>query len=199
MDYKTKLDKLIMEDNNNKKIIINLKNEIYTKERERQISNYNSPPKSNNNNVTIIYDSKSKSNQEKQNYLRNIETIKETHIKEINKYKEILKQKETEIIRMKNENSIRSKSSNKPNTNPNDIIYELQKIINDLKKEINQLYLKLKDYDSLKKEIELIYKRGGNNAYKEIDRTTLKLAYDALIQENKQLKEKISKIQKNKY
>ena len=146
----------------------------------------------------MVYDTQNKNNQEKQSYLRNIETIKETHIKEINRYKEILKQKETEITRIKNEYdktySTRSKSTCCTH-NGDDIICELQRIINDLKKEIKQLYMKLKDYDSLKAEIEKLYKR-GNFTFKEVNSSTLKLSYEQLIEENRQLKEKIAKLQK---
>ena len=196
MDYKTKLDKMTLEDTNNKKIITNLKNEIYSKDKLLK----NNPQNSNKNyNNIIVYDTQNKSNQEKQSYQRNIETIKETHLKEINRYKEILKQKETEIIRIKNENekySTRSKSTCCKHSG-DDIICELQRIINDLKKEIKQLYMKLKDYDSLKAEIEKLYKR-GNFSFKEINSSTLKLSYEQLIEENKQLKEKMAKLQKNK-
>ena len=146
----------------------------------------------------MVYDTQNKNNQEKQSYLRNIETIKETHIKEINRYKEILKQKETEITRIKNEYdkkySTRSKSTCCTH-NGDDIICELQRIINDLKKEIKQLYMKLKDYDSLKAEIEKLYKR-GNFTFKEVNSSTLKLSYEQLIEENRQLKEKIDKLKK---
>ena len=72
----------------------------------------------------------------------------------------------------------------------------MQRIINELKKENNQLRIRAEDYDCLKKEIEELYKRGGNFSFKETNKTTLKLAYDALIEENKQLKEKIMKMQK---
>ena len=180
MEYKAKLDKLINDDTENKKTINYLKNGILSK--EKIINDYSSQILSENrknDNVIVLFD-----DQEKQTLLRNIETMKEAHIKEINRYKEIIKQKETEIIRYRN--------------NSNEI-YELQKIINELRKENSQLYLKVKDYDSLKEEIQFLYKRGGNYSFKETNKTTLKLAYDALIEENRQLKEKIAKLQKNNY
>ena len=181
MDYKSKLDKLISEDNNNKRTINNLKNGIISK--EKIINDYNTQilnENRKNDNVLVLFD-----NQEKEVLLRNIKTLKETHYKEICKYKELIRQKETEIIRIQ--------ANYKQNGNT---IYELQMIINELKKENNQLRLKLKDYDGLKEEIEYLYKRGGNYSFKETNKTTLKLAYDALIEENKQLKEKIIKLQK---
>ena len=138
-------------------------------------------------------DIRNKSNQEKQTLLHNIEIIKETHIKEINKYKEIIKEKETEIIRIINSNNRNRQKKN------SDEIYELQMIINELREENKKLYIKLKDYDKLKDEIEYLYKRGGNYSFKETNKTTLKIAYDALVKENKQLKEQIYNMQNNHY
>ena len=183
MDYKKQLDKLIIEDNNNKKIINDLNNEIYNK--DQIINDYNSNLMNGNDNVFVFYDvQNNNNNQDKKVLNRNIETIKETYIKEINKYKEIIKQKETEIIRIK-------QSGNNVN--------ELQKIIEKLKKENSQLFLKAQDYDNLQAEIEFLYKRGGNYSFKEINRTTLKLAYDSLIEENKKLKEQIMQLQNIHY
>ena len=76
------------------------------------------------------------------------------------------------------------------------IVLMLKMKINDLRNENKQLRIKAKDYDSIKEEIEMLYKRGGNYAFKETNKTTLKTAYDALIEENKQLKEKINKLEK---
>ena len=59
MDYKTKLDKMTLEDTNNKKIITNLKNEIYSKDKLIK----NNPQNSNKNyNNIIVYDTQNKSN-----------------------------------------------------------------------------------------------------------------------------------------
>ena len=66
----------------------------------------------------------------------------------------------------------------------------------ELKKENNQLRMKVRDYDGLKEQIEDLYKRGGNYSFKETNKTTLKLAYDALVEENKQLKEQIIKLKR---
>ena len=178
MDYKKKIDNYAIEDSNNKKIISDLKIEIYNK--ERIINSYKNNESNNFNKI----------NQEKQNLIHNIDIIKETHIKEINKYKEIIKQKEVEIVKITTEYEKRYQNGND--------IYKLQKIINELKMENNELYLKLKDYDNLKSEIEYLYKRGGNYSFKETNKTSLKIAYDSLIEENKKLKERLARIQKQK-
>ena len=68
-----------------------------------------------------------------------------------------------------------------------------------LKKKIVNFFLKAQDYDNLQAEIEFLYKRGGNYSFKEINRTTLKLAYDSLIEENKKLKEQIMQLQNIHY
>ena len=182
-EYKAKIEKLNAEDSNNKRIINNLKNGLLSK--EKIINDYsnqilNESRKSDN---VIHFDS-----QEREKLLRNIEILKETQIKEINKYKEIIKQKETEIIRIQtiyNQNGIN--------------VYELQRIINELKKENSELNLKLKDYNALKEEIEYLYKRGGNYSFKETNKTSLKLAYDSLIEENKILKERIMQLENKRY
>ena len=175
--FKKKLDNYAIEDSNNKDIINNLKNELYNK--DRIINSYKN---TNTNNINKI-------NQEKQNLIRNIDIIRETNIKEINKYKEIIKQKEVEIVKITKEYE---------NRYQNNDVYKLQKIINELKMENNELYIKLRDYDNLKSEIEFLYKRGGNYSFKETNKTSLKIAYDSLIEENKQLKEKLAKYQNQK-
>ena len=75
----------------------------------------------------------------------------------------------------------------------------MQRIINELKKENSELFLKLKDYNALKEEIEYLYKRGGNYSFKETNKTSLKLAYDSLIEENKILKERIMQLENKRY
>ena len=74
---------------------------------------------------------------------------------------------------------------------------ELQKIIKELRLENKKLKEQIIDYDNLKAEIEFIYKRGGNYSFKETNKTSLKLAYDALVEENRQLRNKITRIEKN--
>ena len=125
---------------------------------------------------------------------QNIETEKDIELlyQEIDKYKEIIRQKEKEIIR------IRQESCNNYNINYNNqSIAELQRIIKELRMENCRLKEQVIDYDNLKAEIEFIYKRGGNYSFKETNKTSLKLAYDALVEENKQLKQKINKIEKD--
>ena len=56
----------------------------------------------------------------------------------------------------------------------------------------------MKDYEKLKAENNL-YKKGGNASYKDTNNSSLKYAHDKLVEENKQLKEKIAKLQKSRY
>ena len=201
-DYRIKLDNLQKELSSKDKIITDYKNSYYMKtsprnnnfiifdEQNRNKNNSYGKNYNNNNNSTSnycynyrrIYQIKEKEDE------NNIEIL----YKEINKYKEIIREKEREIIRIKNE------SNNRCNIYcENQSIAELQRIIKELKCENNKLKEELIDYDNLKAEIEFIYKRGGNYSFKETNKTSLKLAYDALVEENKQLKIKISKIEKN--
>ena len=121
-----------------------------------------------------------------QELLNKIETIKETHIVEINKYKEIISQKETELTTIKGD-YINSKQSLEK-------ILELQKKITELKIENNQLLLKIQDFKNNRSESDIISNndnlnnlsfsfKGGNNK--------IKSAYQALIEENEQLKDNI--------
>ena len=203
-DYKSQIDKLKLE----------------LSSKERTITDYNKNKYSSNNYQTrnnnfIVIDSQSRGNNNSfgkyyinnkminpndkciNNYSKinqNIETEKDIELlyQEIDKYKEIIRQKEKEIIR------IRQESCNNYNINYNNqSIAELQRIIKELRMENCRLKEQVIDYDNLKAEIEFIYKRGGNYSFKETNKTSLKLAYDALVEENKQLKQKINKIEKD--
>ena len=201
-DYRIKLDNLQKELSSKDKIITDYKNSYYMKtsprnnnfiifdEQNRNKNNSYGKNYNNNNNSTSnycynyrrIYQIKEKEDE------NNIEIL----YKEINKYKEIIREKEREIIRIKNE------SNNRCNIYcENQSIAELQRIIKELKCENNKLKEDLIDYDNLRAEIEFIYKRGGNYSFKETNKTSLKLAYDALVEENRQLKQKINKIERN--
>ena len=201
-DYRIKLDNLQKELSSKDKIITDYKNSYYMKtsprnnnfiifdEQNRNKNNSYGKNYNNNNNSTSnycynyrrIYQIKEKEDE------NNIEIL----YKEINKYKEIIREKEREIIRIKNE------SNNRCNIYcENQSIAELQRIIKELKCENNKLKEELIDYDNLRAEIEFIYKRGGNYSFKETNKTSLKLAYDALVEENRQLKQKINKIERN--
>ena len=201
-DYRIKLDNLQKELSSKDKIITDYKNSYYMKTSPRNNNfiifdeqnrnknnsygkNYNNNNNSTNNycyNYRRIYQIKEKEDE------NNIEIL----YKEINKYKEIIREKEREIIRIKNE------SNNRCNIYcENQSIAELQRIIKELKCENNKLKEELIDYDNLRAEIEFIYKRGGNYSFKETNKTSLKLAYDALVEENRQLKQKINKIERN--
>ena len=96
-----------------------------------------------------------------------------------------------EIIRIQKEfNNTYNYNCNNQN------IAELQRIIKELREENCRLKEQIIDYDNLKAEIEFIYKRGGNYTFKETNKTSLKLAYDALVEENNILKQKINKLEK---
>ena len=201
-DYRIKLENLQKELSSKDKIITDYKNSYYMKTSPRNNNfiifdeqnrnknnsygkNYNNNNNSTNNycyNYRRIYQIKEKEDE------NNIEIL----YKEINKYKEIISEKEREIIRIKNE------SNNRCNIYcENQSIAELQRIIKELKCENNKLKEELIDYDNLRAEIEFIYKRGGNYSFKETNKTSLKLAYDTLVEENRQLKQKINKIERN--
>ena len=200
-DYKNKLESLKTDISSKEKIISDYKKSKYT-------SNYSSR----NNNVLILdtqnrsnnsygkYTNNSNENNQGYKFVYNYKRINQNNEneknienlnQEINKYKEIIRQKDSEIIKIKKECNVYNNNNCKCN------ITELQRIINALKIENNKLKEEIIDYDNLKAEIEFIYKRGGNYSFKETNKTSLKLAYDALVEENKQLRFKINKIEKN--
>ena len=200
-DYKNKLESLKTDISSKEKIINDYKKSKYT-------SNYSSR----NNNVLILdtqnrsnnsygkYTNNSNENNQGYKFVYNYKRINQNNEneknienlnQEINKYKEIIRQKDSEIIKIKKECNVYNNNNCKCN------IAELQRIINALKIENNKLKEEIIDYDNLKAEIEFIYKRGGNYSFKETNKTSLKLAYDALVEENKQLRIKINKIEKN--
>ena len=200
-DYKNKLESLKTDISSKEKIISDYKKSKYT-------SNYSSR----NNNVLILdtqnrsnnsygkYTNNSNENNQGYKFVYNYKRINQNNEneknienlnQEINKYKEIIRQKDSEIIKIKKECNVYNNNNCKCN------IAELQRIINALKIENNKLKEEIIDYDNLKAEIEFIYKRGGNYSFKETNKTSLKLAYDALVEENKQLRFKINKIEKN--
>jgi hypothetical protein len=215
-DYKIKLDNLKSDISSKEKIINDYKKTKYT-------SNY---PQRNNN--VLILDTQNRSNNSYGKYTNNTDAgnIKENNSnykfvynykrinqsnenetqieilnKEINKYKEIIRQKDIEIINIKKECHSFNKTNcfcrNNIYNNQNQNVAELEKIIKELKLENKMLKEQIIDYENLKAEIEFIYKRGGNYSFKETNKTSLKLAYDALVEENRQLRNKISKIEKN--
>ena len=152
--------------------------------------NYNSS--NSNNNSCYNYFRINQNNQNIQDQIKLNEKNIELLYQEINRYKEIIKQKEMEIIRIQKQfnNGYNYNSSNQN-------IAELQRIIKELRTENCLLKEQIIDYDNLKAEIEFIYKRGGNYTFKETNKTSLKLAYDALVEENNNLKQKINKLEKN--
>ena len=212
-DYKTKLDNLKNELISKDKIINDYKknnyltnyhprnnNFIVFDSQSRNCNSYSkyaininsSNPSNSSNNSKYCYNySRINQNNQEQSKIneKNIELL----YQEINKYKEIIKQKEIEIIRIQKE----SNNNYNINIGGNQSIAELQRIIKELRLENCRLKEQIIDYDNLKAEIEFIYKRGGNYTFKETNKTSLKLAYDALVEENNQLKQKINNFEKN--
>ena len=208
-DYKTKLDNLKNELASKDKIINDFKKNNYLTNYHPRNNNFivfdsqtrnsnsytkynvnNNPSNSSNNSrYCFNYGRINQNNDQSKINERNIELL----YQEINKYKEIIKQKEIEIIRIQKE----SNNNYNINCGGNQSIAELQRIIKELRLENCRLKEQIIDYDNLKAEIEFIYKRGGNYTFKETNKTSLKLAYDALVEENNQLKQKINKFEKN--
>ena len=113
-----------------------------------------------------------------------IALIKKEYIKEIEKYQEIIKQKDIKI------NEINNKSIN-DNISIEKIL-SLQKEISELKVENNQLYLKIKEMENKEKNDKkepMVYLIN-----KDINREKIKNAYSILIKENEQLKNNIIKL-----
>ncbi len=88
------------------------------------------------------------------------------------------------------------------NDQQNQQIQELKECNEDLEKENEELYNKMQDYDEIKTELGLFKDRelnGGNFVFKEINKSKLKIQFENLLLENKQLKEKIKELEsKNK-
>ena len=118
-----------------------------------------------------------------QELLNDIEIMKKKHLKEINEYKEIIKRKEVEFKEI-NKDYINSKKCLEK-------ILELQNEIIELKKENNQLILKIHNYEKIilndQNNISLSHKEANNR---------IKSAYQAMIEENEQLKDNILKLRK---
>ena len=130
------------------------------------------------------YETEEKIKKEKNDEIENIQIIKEEYIKEIEKYKEIIKQKDEKMNEINNK-MINDKISLEK-------ILLLQKEISELKIENNNLYLKIKEY----KNEQLI----NNNRLKinpiplDMNKQKIKNAYRILIEENERLKNNIIKL-----
>ena len=184
MDYKTKLDNLIKEEINYKNTINRLRTELSSKEKmtfdNKKNNNKNYDYVTNNN--IIVIDRQIRNNSQDNNkygYNRRNQSSNK-------------KNNDIESYENKEYNNKYNYEINKDNKK----ITELERIINELKIENSQLKEKVIDYENLKAEIEFIYKRGGNYCFKETNKTSLKLAYDTLIEENKTLKQRIYKLEK---
>ena len=123
-------------------------------------------------------------NKEEKEY--DIELIKEQYNKEIEKYKDIIYQKDIQI------NEINNKISNdKINL---DKILSLQKEISELKVENNKLYLNNKELENKERENK---KEKESIVYlikKDLNKEKIKDAYRILIKENEELKNNILKL-----
>ena len=118
---------------------------------------------------------------------KNIELMNEAHSQEINKYKEIIAQKEIEI------NSISQEYINsKQNLEK---ILELQRKISELKIENNKLYLKLQEYENKKSQNEIVFGAKSNLAFSfrdvDMNNDKVKTAYKSMVVENEHLKDNI--------
>ena len=122
-----------------------------------------------------------------------IELIKEEYNKEIERYKDIIKQKDIKINEINNE--INNKISNdKINL---DKILSLQKEISELKVENNKLYLNNKELQNKKKEKEKEKEKDRESIVfliKDPNKEKIKDAYRILIKENEELKNNILKL-----
>ena len=119
--------------------------------------------------------------------------IKEEYNKEIERYKDIIKQKDIKINEINNE--INNKISNdKINL---DKILSLQKEISELKVENNKLYLNNKELQNKKKEKEKEKEKDRESIVfliKDPNKEKIKDAYRILIKENEELKNNILKL-----
>ena len=207
IDLNTKIENQENNKKNNNKIIKNLEDKIHAKEfiandykikyeqiMKENLMNKNAIKTLEENNKTLLnnfdiikaelnkYETDAMNKEEKKEEA--IALIKKEYIKEIEKYQEIIKQKDIKI------NEINNKSIN-DNISIEKIL-SLQKEISELKVENNQLYLKIKEMENKEKNDKkepMVYLIN-----KDINREKIKNAYSILIKENEQLKNNIIKL-----
>ena len=207
IDLNTKIENQNNNKKNNNKIIKNLEDKIHAKEfiandykikyeqiMKENLMNKNAIKTLEENNKTLLnnfdiikaelnkYETDAMNKEEKKEEA--IALIKKEYIKEIEKYQEIIKQKDIKI------NEINNKSIN-DNISIEKIL-SLQKEISELKVENNQLYLKIKEMENKEKKDKkepMVYLIN-----KDINREKIKNAYSILIKENEQLKNNIIKL-----
>jgi chromosome segregation protein len=162
-----------------------LKENIMNKNRIKELEENN---KTLLNNFDIIktelnkYETEAMNKKEKKE--EDIEFLKEEYNKDIEKYKDIIKQKDIKI------NELNNKISN-DKINLEKILI-LQKEISELKVENNQLYLnnkKLENKEKENKKESIVYL-----IQKDLNKEKIKDAYRILIKENEQLKNNIIKL-----
>ena len=196
-DYKSQLDVLLLKEQNAQGTINTLQNEILSKEyiiNDNKIKNEQNV-KDNLQNKIVINDLENKNKsltyninemkQKNEELINNLEIIKENNLKEMNKYEEIIKQKDIQIKRISQECNNSKQHLEK--------MLELQRKITELKIENNKLFLKIQEYEKNKVENELLMAKKQNNlliSFKDKS-DTIKDAYQDLIAENEQLKNNI--------
>ena len=210
-----KCENLIRENNEYKKTINNLNNEINIKNKkiEEYLNKINSETSRNQNLNNLVNEINSKNILIEENrkiiteLKTEIKTYKEVVIKNktdesnlvnsLRKEVSVYKQKYEEII-LENNNNIKIISDLRKQ-NLQKVENGSKKIIDDLKFENQQLKIIAQEYETLKAELDCLRKRGGNYSFKESNRTKLKLAYDALLEENRILKSNIARMQNNPF
>jgi len=180
-DYKIKYEQIFGENAKNKNIINDLENKY-----KILLNNYNILK----NDYNILVKNNEENIRKNKELFKNIELMNEAHAKEINKYKEIIAQKEIEI------NSISQEYINsKQNLEK---ILELQRKISELKIENNKLYLKLQEYENKKSQNEIAFGNKSNLAFSfrniDVNKDKLKSAYQSITVENEKLKDNIGEL-----
>ena len=177
-DYKIKYEQIFGENTKNKNIINDLDNKY-----KILLNNYNILK----NDYNILLKNNEENIKKNKELFKNIELMNEAHSQEINKYKEIIAQKEIEI------NSISQEYINsKQNLEK---ILELQRKISELKIENNKLYLKLQEYENKKSQNEIVFGAKSNLAFSfrdvDMNKDKVKTAYKSMVVENEHLKDNI--------
>ena len=182
-DYKIKYEQIFGENTKNKNIINDLDNKY-----KILLNNYNILK----NDYNILVKNNEENIKKNKELFKNIELMDEAHKQEINKYKEIIAQKEIEI------NSISQEYINsKQNLEK---ILELQRKISELKIENNKLYLKLQEYENKISQNEIAFRNKSSLAFSfrnvDANKDKVKSAYQNMIVENEHLKDNIGELKK---
>ena len=126
--------------------------------------------------------------------MKNIELLKQKNSLDLKSYEETIQRQINEISTL-NQNLMKLNALNQQQTKE---MQELKETNEDLEKENEELYNRMQDYEEIKTELNLFKDReqsGGNFVFKEINKSKLKIEYENLLLENKQLKEKIRQLE----